>query len=295
MIDPRLTRSALAGGEALFLGSVANAESLQALQDLGLPIDLSLVNFVTRSAPMGPVPAAVTVATFFNFNPEAVERIIPVAWEIASPATILTTHLEAFGPPLARALAPLPTAEVAEFASLMRTAADAILDQVGGRPLFAGLTSLPWPDGDHLVAFHAGKLLREHRGDAHVAALVADGLSGIEALAIHEAFEPAMPAGVLRRSRFWRRPAWDEAIANLVDRGWLAPGDGPLTLTAEGQRRRQEIEDLTDELAAPAFESLGPGGVDRLITIGAQVAAALAGAGLTLDAVFKPLHDAAGS
>ena len=35
--------------------------------------------FASRSAAMGPVPAAVVVATFFNFHPDLVHGVIPHA------------------------------------------------------------------------------------------------------------------------------------------------------------------------------------------------------------------------
>ena len=35
--------------------------------------------FASRAAPMGPVPAEVVIATFFNFNPEVVRDAIPGA------------------------------------------------------------------------------------------------------------------------------------------------------------------------------------------------------------------------
>ena len=42
--------------------------------------------FASRAAPMGPVPAEVVIATFFNFNPEVVRHAIPAAWTSATPA-----------------------------------------------------------------------------------------------------------------------------------------------------------------------------------------------------------------
>src|SRR5437870_2644687 len=48
--------------------------------------------FASRAAPMGPVPAGVVTATFYNFNPEIVTRHIPRAWTLASIADILAAR-----------------------------------------------------------------------------------------------------------------------------------------------------------------------------------------------------------
>jgi hypothetical protein len=141
------------------------------------------------------------------------------------------------------------------------------------------------------VAWHAAKLLREHRGDGHVAGLVQAGLSGIEALVVHEAYEPALAPGILRRSRSWGREPWDAAADGLRARGWLTDDAERLTLTEEGTARRRAIEERTNELAAVAYEPIGPDGVERLVVLGAKVGAAVRAAGLTLEALFKPMLD----
>ena len=290
-VDPARTRPALLGGESLFGAALMCPEGIAAIRELGVPVDVRNVNFVTRSAPMGPVPASVTIAVFFNFNPAAVRAIIPAAWQAASPEAILAAHQAAFDGPLGAALAALDPADLCEYATLQRTAAEAACDHVEGRALFAGFADLPWPaGGDHLVAWHAAKLLREYRGDGHVATLVEAGLSGIEALVVHEAFEPALPPGILRRSRSWDREAWAGAVGALRGRGWLTD-DEPLTLTDEGRARRRAIEDRTNELAAVAYEPIGAAGVERLVELGGKVGAAVRAAGLTLEALFKPMLD----
>jgi hypothetical protein len=289
-IDPARTRPALLGGESLFGAALMCPEGIAAIQALGVPVDVRNVNFVTRSAPMGPVPANVVVAVFFNFNPEAVRTIIPAAWRAASPEAILAAHRAAFDAPLAAALGTLDPADLAEYARLQRTAAEAACDHVEGRALFAAFAELPWPSGDHLVAWHAARLLREFRGDAHVATLVEAGLSGIEALVVHEAFEPALAPGILRRSRSWGKEPWAVAAHGLRARGWLTD-DERLTLTDDGRARRRAIEDRTNELATVAYEPIGADGVERLVDLGARVGAAVRAAGLTLEALFKPMLD----
>ena len=126
--------------------------------------------FASRAAPMGAVPAAVVIATFYNFRPEVVRREIPRAWEIASPAQILTARFRAADRALRRILGDAADGpDVAEAAVLARRAALAVVDHPEGRALFGGHASLEWPDDPLLVLWHAQSLLREFRGDGHVA------------------------------------------------------------------------------------------------------------------------------
>src|SRR5690606_39515853 len=62
--------------------------------------------------------------------------------------------------------------ELIELAALVREAAE--LCPPEGRPLFAAHADLPWPDGPVAAVWHGATLLREFRGDGHVAALVAE-------------------------------------------------------------------------------------------------------------------------
>ena len=281
-VDPSRTRAALRGGEAIFGAGLICAEVLAALTDLGLKlVDLTQVNFVTRSAPMGPVPAEVVHAAFYNFNPESIAAVIPAAWKSATPEAILAAQAAAFSQPLAAALSVVAPPELVELATLSRIAAEVASRQQEGRPLLAGLASLPWPTDVHMIIWHAMKILREHRGDGHIACLVVEGLSGIEALVVHEALGPGPPMGILRPMRGWSHEAWADAIRGLRRRDWLTDDDVP-TLSEEGRRRRRAIEDRTDELAANAFEPIGGANVERMITIGGNVAKALNAAGLGL-------------
>src|SRR4051794_35291889 len=131
--------------------------------------------FASRGAPLGAVPADVVIATFFNFNPGLVRRSIPVAWERARPATISDARLGAADAALRRYLGgAVGSPEMRTAADLARRACDGCRTE--GRPLFAGHAALAWPDEPHLVLWHAQTLLRECRGDGHIAALVAAGL-----------------------------------------------------------------------------------------------------------------------
>lgn len=124
--------------------------------------------FASRSAPMGPVPASVVVATFFNFCPNLVQRAIPAAWQLATPTAILDARHEAVDRALRRLLGEAVAGDdMREAADLARAATDGC--RPDGRPLYAAHAELPWPQEAHMVLWHAQTLLREYRGDGHIA------------------------------------------------------------------------------------------------------------------------------
>ena len=217
--------------------------------------------FASRAAPMGAVSAEVVIATFFNFHPALVRAAIPSAWDHAGPAALLEARLAGADAALRRLVpAAIGTPEVKEAAGLARQAAEVASEHPEGRPLFAGHASLPWPDEDHLVLWHAQTLLREHRGDGHIAAMTVEGVTGGEALVIHGATGEVPPA-VLKSSRAWPDDEWAATEARLRARGWLA-ADG--TLTDAGRTHREWVETRTDELAAPPWATIGEDGCARL-------------------------------
>jgi hypothetical protein len=217
--------------------------------------------FASRAAPMGPVPAEVVVAAFFNFRPQVVREEIPRAWSLASRDEVVAARFRAASRALRRVLGPAADGpEVAEAAELSRRAALHAGDHTAGRPLFAGHASLAWPDDPLLVLWHAQTLLREFRGDGHVAVLTTESITGVEALVIHAA-TGEVPRGVLQATRGWTADEWGEAAEGLQGRGWI---DADGSFTDAGRAHRQMVEDRTDALALPAYEPLGDDACARL-------------------------------
>jgi hypothetical protein len=238
-------------------------EAVEAYEAIGITRDPGGY-FASRAAAMGPVPAEVVIATFFNFNPDFVRRSIPWAWSVASPEQILGARFSAADKALRARLGDAADGvEVEEAATWARRAAEAACERPEGRPLFAGHASLAWPDEPLLVLWHAITLLREFRGDGHIAAMTAEGVTGLEALIIHGATGDVPPA-TLRSSRSWPKDAWAAGEDGLRSRGWLA-GDG--SLTDAGRAHRQWVEERTDTLALPAYEAIGEEAAERLRTL----------------------------
>jgi len=203
--------------------------------------------FAARSAPMGAVAARVVAATFYNFNPDLIARSIPAAWQMASPEAVTRLRYEIVEDAVPRVLGnPFTTsAELARAADIVRRAAEAIPD-ADGRPLYAGHAELPWPQSPHARLWHGITLLREYRGDGHIAALVTYRLSGLEALITHTASGIGFTADFARRLRGWSEEQWAAATETLRHRGLIAASG---ELANKGIEQRTEIEDLTDRLA----------------------------------------------
>jgi len=216
--------------------------------------------FATRAAALGPATADLVRATFYDFfDPDVVRSVIPEAWRRASPERIVGARLAVADAALRRVLGDRADGpELAEAAELAREAAAAC--PPAGRPLFAAHAALPWPVEPHLVLWHAQTLLREFRGDGHVASLLTAGISGLEAHVTYEA-TGAVPRGVLQATRGWSDARWEAARSRLRDRGWLDPAGA---LTAAGAAARADVERRTDELAMAPWRYLGDAGCGRL-------------------------------
>jgi len=229
--------------------------------------------FASRAAAMGEVGADTVIATFFNFHPGLVRAAIPAAWDAASPAAVLDARLGAADSALRRMLGDAAGGpEMTRAATLARRAAEGAARRYEGRPLFAAHAGLPWPETPHLVLWHAQTLLREFRGDGHIAALVLHDLDPVEALGLHLA-TGELPERFLRDTRGWPGPEWDAGIARLEDRGLVVGVEASdthhasLALTDEGAALRHQIEELTDRSALVAYESLGEEACTELRTL----------------------------
>lgn len=209
--------------------------------------------FATRSAPMGAVGAGVVAATFYNFSPALVATSIPAAWEMAPPQTVNEMRYAIVEQALPRVLGAIATStELTRAADVLRGVAEAI-PNADGRPLYAGHAELPWPRSPHSKLWHAITLLREYRGDGHIAALITYGLDGLEALITHTASETGFTPQFAQRLRGWSDEQWSGATQRLRQRGLL---DESGALTTAGLQLRTEIEDLTDALAFAPWRTL---------------------------------------
>lgn len=230
--------------------------------------------FASRGAALGRAPAELVIATFYNFCPDLIRQALPAAWDTVTPEQMLAARLAAADEALRRAgIHELPG--LAETIGLARQAATGACEHPEGRPLFAAHTALPWPDEPIQQLWHAQTLLREFRGDGHIAVLLSEDITGLEALVLHAA-SGAVPTDFLKTSRAWPKEEWATATERLRGRG-LLNGD---TLSAEGTALRQHIEDRTDARALPAYAALGEDGCERLAELARPFGRAVTDAGL---------------
>lgn len=248
--------------------------------------------FAGRAAPIGPVGAAPVMAAFFSFAPAMVSRVLPAVWDLISPADALVARQAGAVAALRRLLgladgsaAPADIADIADAADLLASAANGI--DGAGRALGAANAALAVPEEPLARLWHAATVLREHRGDGHIAALVAADIDAPEALALRAGVDAAAGGAHGRRSGGWTReqmqPArgwtdeqWQAAAARLSDRGLVKP-DG--TATTEGTALHKSIEDATNRAAARPWARLAAGQAadlaDLLLPIAQACATAL--------------------
>lgn len=281
-MDPSTSGRIARGLEPLHAMAYFAPETEEHLTGAGLKPG-RMTYFAGRSAPMGAVGAGVVAATFYSFSPALVARHIPAAWTLAAPAALVAARFAAVDAALRRMLGGdvVAAPEVAEAAELARRAAEAC--PVEGRPLAAAHLDLDWPAEPHLVLWHALSVLREHRGDGHVAVLDAAGLDGLEALVSYTATGRGFVIEFARASRGWSQEQWDAAAARLADRGLLA-ADG--ALTESGAALRKRIEDDTSRLGLVPWAHLGDDGAARLAEVGGRLVRDLLAAGCFPEGIF---------
>jgi DNA-binding MarR family transcriptional regulator len=243
--------------------------------------------FASRAAPLGTASAELVISTFFNFAPALVRSCIPHAWSQASPQAILAVRHQLVTDTLQQYCAEQAqsddTKRAAEIAKAIATDA---CRRIEGRPLFAAHAALAWPDDSNsaLVLWHAQTLLREFRGDGHIAALVSEGLSGVDAHVSHIA-TGQMPVDLMRGTRSWEESDYQGSVDSLVERGLVertsVNGDSGITLTSLGNAQRQRIEDLTDTLSAAPYLAAGETTCTELRRLARPLSQAIIDAGLS--------------
>ncbi|MFC5831306.1 SCO6745 family protein [Nonomuraea insulae] len=214
--------------------------------------------FAWRWAPLGAAGPHLVTATAYSFSPSMIAEYVPAIWATSTPEKVLDARLRAVDRTYRALLGDrLDHPDIAEAAGLARRAAESV--DVPHRPLTAANLDLPWPDEPHLVLWQAYTVLREHRGDGHLAALAAAGLDGCEALVSFAAVGAAPVVNFAGRG--WSEQEWAAAQDRLAARG-LIDADGQAT--DQGRRLRDQVERMTDDLAAAPWRALGAERAERL-------------------------------
>jgi hypothetical protein len=218
--------------------------------------------FAFRAAPLGPVPAAPVIAAFGGFHPDMVAKALPDAWSRTTPeACIQSRTAVSIAALRAAGVDPQACERAAALLAPVAAAADPT-----GRPLFAANAALALPGDPVGRLWQLATTLREHRGDGHIAALVSEGISGLEAHLLQVA-DGRFPESVIRPVRGWSEEEWADAARALQSRGLLTADTVP-SLTPHGQTVLTAIESRTDERAwTGGLCLLGGQGAEEVVAI----------------------------
>jgi hypothetical protein len=215
--------------------------------------------FAGRVAPLGPVGPGPVIAAFFGFAPAMVARALPDVWSRITPSAAVEARLAGARGALTALAGDIGMDEAAD---LLEGAARGI--DLPGRTLAAAYADLPWPSDGPGRLWHAATLLREHRGDGHVASLLTAGFDGAESLVLRDAVEGGTLRASTQPARGWTDEEWQAAADRLRDRGWLAPDGRP---TAAGSQVYADVEAQTDRLAQAPWQRLGAESTERCATL----------------------------
>lgn len=217
--------------------------------------------FASRVAPLGAVPDQVIVATFFNFHPRAVRAAMPGVWEAASPAALQAARFRAVRRAIDRVGVNLSADVIAEARSIIDPVVAGL--DLAGKPLAAANASVALPEDPMVALWQQLAVVREWRGDVHIAVLLANQIGPCECMVL-QVGTGRFPMGVTRLSRQWNEDEWAVAISALAARGWV-DDEGAMTETGIAERERIEAE--TDRLCAPIWSPVGEAAAVRLTEI----------------------------
>lgn len=234
--------------EPLAAGVYFAPEAQEEYRALGL--DYFESYFCSRGACLGQAPWSVVCAAFAAFKPAAVQAAVTSGWSRTTAAEILGARERGATAQLERILGDVASpADVARATEILFAATDGV--DPSGRALFAGLTVLDRPATPFGALWRAADLVREHRGDGHIASWIPH----VDSTEITVLTEVAW--GIPRRTYVFTR-GWDEADvaaaeARLTDRALLDGDD----LTPAGAELRARIEADTDRSTRAVTERIG--------------------------------------
>ncbi|GAC1533936.1 MAG: hypothetical protein NVS3B1_28430 [Marmoricola sp.] len=202
----------------------------------------------SRASVLGEPDPGVVAAAFGVFEPGAIVGLLQAARDACSLEQIRRARLEGAVAALRPVLGEQP--ETTGVITSIKRGLEAARPL--GRPFFAGLAGLPWPEDELGQLWHACAMLREYRGDGHLAACVSVGLDGIEANILTELWV-GWTLSEYTGTRAWAPEAMEAAADRLRARGLL---DGE-TLSDKGRAFRAGLEDTTDAAVQTVIDAIG--------------------------------------
>ena len=254
-VTPALARRAWGTLETLHVTGFFAPEVNAAYDRFGVPATRAGY-FAARASAFGPCAPELVVSTFYVFAPQLVRAAVPAVWEAGTPQEWAAARREGVATRLHDVLG---DPDVTEAVELAREACAGLT--LAGRPVHAAWSAVEWPEDPLLQLWHAGLLLREHRGDGHVTALLSAGLDPVEALVTGGLASGSTE--FVRTTRGWTDEEWSAGVERLRTRG-LVDDDG---LTEAGSDLRDDVETVTDFLAVEGWAHLGEEKLERLVEL----------------------------
>lgn len=225
-----------------------------------------------RAASLGEPVSSVVVSAFGVFEPGVLAGAYESGRSIVGRDDMLASRAEG----AAVALDSLVTAEEADAVSVPLMRAIDELDGLG-RPLFGALRELPQPPTAGGRLWRAAELVREHRGDGHLAAVVAAGLDAVEVNVLTELWLD-FGLGEYSGTRAFGPDALAAAVERLADRGWVQSDGTTTMLTSAGRAARLALEETTDVSQAALVAALGTD-IDDVVERSAAISERILAAG----------------
>lgn len=216
----------------------------------GLQLPDGPAYFTSRGACLGQVPGEVVAAAFGVFNPEIVVPLVAMGWQTTDRASVLEARERGSVGQLTRLLGERPEG-IERATELLRRGADAGAE--AGHHLFAGLKSLGFPGDPMGDLWRAADLVREHRGDSHIAAWCDADLDATEIGLLTELYW-GIPVKTYSRSRAWSGEQLDAALDRLRSRGLVTAEDA---FTDAGLALREQVEVDTDRQEQRILAAIG--------------------------------------
>jgi hypothetical protein len=231
--------------------------------------------FAGRSAPLGKVPADVVHALFYSFAEGEAARHLPRVWDRVTPEEASAARERGCVAALRRIFGDLIDSEgMVRAADLLTKAAVGAPSE--GRPMFAALRALPIPDEPVARLWHAADMLREHRGDGHIAACMGEGIGGTESHVLSALAMDIHPAESFGRIHHLPRARLAAVMDGLRTRDLI---DASGHFTDAGRECKERIEAVTDRLAAAPYDGLAPDERDELLAVLEPLSGVLVAAG----------------
>ncbi len=228
--------------------------------------------FCSRGASLGKPSGLLVTAAFGVFSPAIVVPAVDAGWAKTDPETLLAAREAGAVASLRRLLGEPDGRECARAVELLQRGM--AVAEGAGHPLYSGLKSLPWPADPVAQLWRSCDMLREHRGDSHIAVWTRAMVQPIEIQLMSE-LQMQIPLKTYSATRGWTVAQMDAALDGMRAKGWVE-GDA---FTPDGTAFRDDLEAQTDDMEVPIVDAIG-GDFDELIGILRPWAAAIVKVGI---------------